>query len=213
MNPRHSEGMGWMLAMLSIWFGGAPAAARAVEDVRVSDDRIVVRFDEQVGAAAAFLLGGPDRIAVDIDGAVPGGRRSTGGPVAGVRLGARGADGARIVFDLAEPAVVTGGRFSDHGRKLTINLRRVDPDRFLRATTAGRMRFSTGLVAAASVPVSSSAAMIVDRRATVSVPVPARRGGIALPRVQGDADRPLVVIDAGHGGHDPGAISPHSGAR
>jgi N-acetylmuramoyl-L-alanine amidase len=24
---------------------------------------------------------------------------------------------------------------------------------------------------------------------------------------------PLVVIDAGHGGHDPGAISPHSGAR
>ncbi|KQN35603.1 N-acetylmuramoyl-L-alanine amidase [Sphingomonas sp. Leaf407] len=213
VNPRHSEGMGWMLAMLSIWFGGAPAAARAVEDVRVSDDRIVVRFDEQVGAAAAFLLGGPDRIAVDIDGAVPGGRRSTGGPVAGVRLGARGADGARIVFDLAEPAVVTGGRFSDHGRKLTINLRRVDPDRFLRATTAGRMRFSTGLVAAASVPVSSSAAMIVDRRATVSVPVPARRGGMALPRVQGDADRPLVVIDAGHGGHDPGAISPHSGAR
>jgi N-acetylmuramoyl-L-alanine amidase len=28
-----------------------------------------------------------------------------------------------------------------------------------------------------------------------------------LPRVYGDADRPLVVIDAGHGGHDPGAIS------
>ena len=31
---------------------------------------------------------------------------------------------------------------------------------------------------------------------------------LALPEVQGpdDPDRPLVVIDAGHGGHDPGAV-------
>jgi N-acetylmuramoyl-L-alanine amidase len=37
---------------------------------------------------------------------------------------------------------------------------------------------------------------------------PAARGGtLGLPPVQGplDASRPLVVIDAGHGGHDPGA--------
>ena len=34
-----------------------------------------------------------------------------------------------------------------------------------------------------------------------------------LPPVQGPLGRPLVVIDAGHGGHDPGAISPHGGAR
>ena len=25
--------------------------------------------------------------------------------------------------------------------------------------------------------------------------------------VQGRADKPLVVIDAGHGGHDPGSLS------
>ena len=32
-------------------------------------------------------------------------------------------------------------------------------------------------------------------------------GGLGLPKVEGplDASRPLVVIDAGHGGHDPGA--------
>ena len=36
-----------------------------------------------------------------------------------------------------------------------------------------------------------------------------------LPKIYGPADArlPLVVIDAGHGGHDPGAISPHGGAR
>lgn len=34
-----------------------------------------------------------------------------------------------------------------------------------------------------------------------------------LPKISGPADRtlPLVVLDAGHGGHDPGAISPHGG--
>lgn len=36
---------------------------------------------------------------------------------------------------------------------------------------------------------------------------------VPLPKVYGPAGRPLVVIDAGHGGHDPGAISPHGGAR
>ena len=33
-------------------------------------------------------------------------------------------------------------------------------------------------------------------------------GEMELPDVQGPRGRPLVVIDAGHGGHDPGAISP-----
>lgn len=37
--------------------------------------------------------------------------------------------------------------------------------------------------------------------------LPPSGGEIGLPRIQGplDASRPLVVIDAGHGGHDPGA--------
>lgn len=36
-----------------------------------------------------------------------------------------------------------------------------------------------------------------------------------LPGIAGPADQtlPLVVLDAGHGGYDPGAVSPHGGAR
>lgn len=36
-----------------------------------------------------------------------------------------------------------------------------------------------------------------------------------LPRIWGPADprRPLVVLDPGHGGRDPGAVSPHGGRR
>ncbi len=41
----------------------------------------------------------------------------------------------------------------------------------------------------------------------IRLELPPPGGEIGLPRVEGplDASRPLVVIDAGHGGHDPGA--------
>lgn len=53
------------------------------------------------------------------------------------------------------------------------------------------------------------------KRYSVSVPIGQARPALPLPRIEGpdDARLPLVVIDAGHGGHDPGAISPHSGKR
>ena len=39
------------------------------------------------------------------------------------------------------------------------------------------------------------------------------RAGAPLPRIYGPrgSDRPLVVLDPGHGGRDPGAASPHGG--
>lgn len=48
---------------------------------------------------------------------------------------------------------------------------------------------------------------------TVHVSPPAK--GMPLPRVSGpkDTSRPLIVIDAGHGGHDPGAANQAKGQR
>jgi len=47
----------------------------------------------------------------------------------------------------------------------------------------------------------------------IAAPTAAKHRG-RLPRIYGDDDRrPLVVIDAGHGGMDPGAISPIDGRR
>lgn len=37
------------------------------------------------------------------------------------------------------------------------------------------------------------------------IELPAASSGYVLPTVRGDRDLPLVIIDAGHGGHDPGA--------
>jgi N-acetylmuramoyl-L-alanine amidase len=50
-------------------------------------------------------------------------------------------------------------------------------------------------------------------RYNITIPLDPPGRGIAKPRVYGPVGRPLVVIDAGHGGHDPGAISPVTGAR
>nr|WP_176597620.1 N-acetylmuramoyl-L-alanine amidase [Sphingobium sp. 15-1] len=50
---------------------------------------------------------------------------------------------------------------------------------------------------------------------SITVPIPPVARGLSLPPVEGprDAARPLVVIDAGHGGHDPGAINRDNGER
>lgn len=52
-------------------------------------------------------------------------------------------------------------------------------------------------------------------RSRYSLTIPLDPPGAPLPRptIYGPAGRPLVVIDAGHGGHDPGAVSPATGKR
>lgn len=74
-----------------------------------------------------------------------------------------------------------------------------------------------GLIAAVfAAPVLASAAMWmafstglarIEPRYVVRLELPGNGGRLGLPPIEGpaDASRPLVVIDAGHGGHDPGA--------
>ncbi|WP_336297145.1 N-acetylmuramoyl-L-alanine amidase [Sphingomonas sp. 7/4-4] len=187
----------FLLALISGWLTGVPSWAGVVQEVRVHGDRVVVKFDAPVTQASAFLLSGPQRIALDIAGAEPGRSAAAGGVVAKIRQGAQG-DGARIVFDLARPAIVSEGSFGKDGRTLTLQLRTVDDERFARAAAERRMSFLppfTYLQPASRHPYS------------VSMALPKRMPAAPLPRVYGDARRPLVVIDAGHGGHDPGALS------
>lgn len=53
------------------------------------------------------------------------------------------------------------------------------------------------------------------RRHSITVPIPPAAKGVKLPKIYGPSDpaRPLVVIDPGHGGHDPGAINGTKGYR
>ncbi len=69
---RHYRSVSLLLALLACWLGGSPAWAATIERVDIGQDRIVIRFDQSVADASSFVLRGPQRIAVDVDGASPG---------------------------------------------------------------------------------------------------------------------------------------------
>ncbi|MDQ0839620.1 N-acetylmuramoyl-L-alanine amidase [Sphingomonas faeni] len=197
-SARQGRGVLTVIALIAGWLASVPAWGATVQSVAIRDGRIVIRFDEAVGDAASRVLTGPRQIAVDVTGATPGRAVTARGLVTGVTQMRSGRSGMRMVFDLAEPAIVTDGGFDSDGRELTLALRTVDYDQFAQAGIAGPLNFFPFTFGAASRP-----------KYKVSVPVPPKARGMKLPRVQGDDTRPLVVIDAGHGGVDPGAIGPN----
>jgi N-acetylmuramoyl-L-alanine amidase len=201
----HSGSMLIAAIFAALPFTMSPAHAGAIRQVAASDGSIIVQFDDIVNKAAIFTLSGPNRIAVDVTGATTGAISLAGGPVRSVRQGQYDADTARIVLDLDQPAVVTGGTFSPDGKSLRLSLRPAAASEFSGSVGRGRTEI---------VPPASFRSEPPKRRYEVSAPI---KSGIAknMPKISGPTDGklPLVVIDAGHGGHDPGAISPHTGKR
>lgn len=79
----------------------------------------------------------------------------------------------------------------------------------------GSLALGGPVTAAPPLPEAAMAARPRQRVHSITVPIPPAARGIALPRIEGinDGARPLVVIDAGHGGHDPGAVNAETGHR
>jgi len=179
----------------------APACAASVRGIDFGADEIVLRFDGIVGRASAFVVDGPDRLAIDISDASAGSGGIPSGPFTAIRHGQFDPRTARVVIDLAKPMVVTGGHLSQDGRALVLSLANATASGFQSAVKTGRKSFASPLALDAFKPPS--------RGLTVPIGPPSRNSAIALPSVQGgrSTNRPLVVIDAGHGGHDPGAPS------
>jgi len=196
-SARQGRGVFTIFALMAGWLSSVPAWAATVQSVAINGGQIVIRFDEAVGDAASRVLTGRQQIAVDVTGVTPGRDFAARGLVTGVTQMRRGS-GVRIMFDLAAPAIVTDGGFDSEGRELTLALRTVDDDQFVQAGIAGPLNFFPFTFGAASRP-----------KYKVSIAVPPKARGMRLPRVEGDDTRPLVVIDAGHGGVDPGAIGPN----
>ncbi len=209
-----------IIVLLALWPAlalqaapAAPAQAATLAASVAADGRaIVIRFDRHAQGARARVIDRPRRILLD----VPGLARTTSvridGPVRDLRRQAI-AGGMRLVFDLDQPVIVADGGFDPDGRVLTLNLSRVEPARFAQATRAGALSlipfdlsFGAADARPAPVPVASGGGTKVSR----AIP-PAR--AVPLPPVRGSRSRPLVVIDAGHGGVDPGALNTAAGLR
>lgn len=148
--------------------------------------RVVVALDAEV-PFNVFPLDGPPRIVIDmadvafaIDGGGPD--PDAGGLVADWRYGEIAPGRARIVLETRGSALPERAFFlpslEGDGGRLVVDLARAAPDAF--------------------------------RAAVAAAPAPARPGPAppVPPRVPAGSDRPLVVIDPGHGGIDPGAVAP-----
>lgn len=180
---RHIAGVLAFLALLIGWLTGAPSWSSAVEGARIQDDQLVVRFSEPARQAGALIPTSADRLTDD-------------------RVGPSDSSTARIILDLARPAILSEGSFGRKSRTLSVTLRTIDQGRAAHAAAEGGMRSLPPFSYFLSVPRP-------DSSHSVTVAAPPRRISLNLPRVEGaDGSRPLVVIDAGHGGHDPGAVSP-----
>ena len=190
---------------LASLFLGGPADAGTIKSVTTDHDKVVITFDDVVNKASVFGLAGPNRIAIDLVGATVGGASPAGGAFKNVRQGQFAADTARLVLDLDYPAKVTGGSFSADGKTLTLSVISTTASGFLDWLGLGRKDFD---------PPELFRSKKVSQY-EVSAPIGKAGSMRGLPKIYGPADArlPLVVIDAGHGGHDPGAISPHGGAR
>lgn len=199
---RHKRFMAFAVLFASSLMALNPANAGSVSRIDASNGQITVSFDDLVESAATFSLVGPDRIAVDIKGGKAGHGGRASGMIKAIRQGQYDTNTARIVFDLDRPAIVSSGQFSKDGRSLQLKLQPVGDD----AIKNGRKSF---------LPPAKFRAEPPKDNYSVKVPLGRPKDSVALPKVSGpkDPNRPLVVIDAGHGGHDPGAISPHGNQR
>lgn len=206
MRSRHNTAMLGSPLILSAFFAVSPVEAGTIQGISANDTGITVQFDDVVNKASVFTLAGPNRIAVDITGATKGDYSEPGGPITQVRQGQLDSDTARIVLDLDSPAVITGGTFSADGRSLRLSL---------RSAAATEFTGSLGKARTEILPPASFRAEPPKRRYEVNANI---GRGVALrgmPKIYGPADSalPLVVIDAGHGGHDPGASNAQNGKR
>ncbi|WP_033926089.1 N-acetylmuramoyl-L-alanine amidase [Sphingomonas sp. 35-24ZXX] len=204
---RHKVDMLWLSSICACLACTAPVQAGEVSNVEVRANQIVLHFNDPIESASSFVLSGPDRIAIDIKGATARSNAlNQSGLFRTVRMAQFDTETARVVLDLDRPAVVSAGTFSDDGRSLTLSVTELGSSQLQGVLAAPRQSF---------VPPAQFRAEPPKRRYSVRIPLPKASKGPPLPPVEGpnDRSRPLVVIDAGHGGHDPGAISPHDGTH
>jgi N-acetylmuramoyl-L-alanine amidase len=167
--------------------GDSPAIARGlhlVETGAADSAGLVVDLSREVGVRVE-VLSDPDRLVIDLDGVVFSGNPSGGkpalGPVAGFRAGLFMLGQSRIVIDLARPALAERVEFVRQAgiARLVIEIRAVPAARFAERARLDR-----------------------HKRLAARSPEPEPSG----QRKPGA--RPLIVIDPGHGGIDPGASGP-----
>ncbi len=188
----------------------APAVAAAepvVHSVRLGlhdgkTTRIVVDLSEPV-QHRVVLLANPYRVVIElpaVEWRVDPGTVGNRGLVASYRFGQFSSHQARIVLDVTRPVRVsqnfTLGPEIGRGYRLVIDIAETSENQFSATREVANAPIATPVPGQSPAAVGSAAA----------APVPARKPPAAERPARKDA-RPVIVIDPGHGGIDPGTIS------
>ncbi len=184
----------------------APAADRLeVTSLAIAGEGPDTRIDLVLGRAPAFelfTLASPDRVVLDLAGTAPGSAipalPAARGAVRQVRVAPRPGGKLRIVFDLTEPV---RPRATATASGLVLELRP------LSAPVDGPplAAMPTSTPTPTPTPTPAPAPTLTPAPTTTAAPPAVAAPAAPAPPV-------VVVVDAGHGGHDPGALGP-SGTR
>lgn len=194
----------------------APAAAQTLGDIHAAEQAGGVTVRVEVAPLGmnptGFALGGPRRLVVDLPNAKASQLAAPGsGKVEQVRAAQFSPEAARIVFDLSAPMKIASVR--REGGTLVFQLSPVSAAEF--AAEVKRSRQMLAVAAPASRPApravqgravkkAAPAPQLATRAASAKAPSPRARRAPPRPSAGG---LPVVVIDAGHGGKDPGSPS------
>lgn len=229
--------MRWLFLLLLLAIAG-PAMAARLTGLASTPGVVTITADGPPAVAYQFALDAPWRLVVDLPAVITTPLTATGaGSVTRLRAAMFSPGIARLVIDLSAPLEIVSARNSATG--LTLTLRRVSQAQFGASVERGRRPLpvlSGGQVtsppaASFDLPADMFAANTaappapeaVVEPAAAPVPIPRSVPEAAVepsvvapkPRSRGVKSRsggkPLVVIDAGHGGKDVGAISVKGG--
>lgn len=191
--------IGALVTAVGVLLAALAAEALAASDVRSvrlwrapDNTRLVFDLSGPV-QHSVFTLAAPDRIVIDVTGA----KLATSldqlslanTPITGVRSAQRSAEELRVVIDLSAPVSpksFTLAPNQQYGHRLVVDL------------------FDQG-----SAPPATQAPSVAD--STPPVPVTPTQPPPKLTPVPNGKRDIVVAIDAGHGGEDPGALSPVKG--
>jgi N-acetylmuramoyl-L-alanine amidase len=198
--------------------GKAAPPKAFVTEAKIGVEPNLTRLELSLSKAAdyrIFALADPARIVIDLSEVswkVPAGRKLQGkGLVAGLRYGLFKAGTSRIVLDLAGPAAVADARIlpANGGKppRLAIDLRPTDANTYKGSVQT--ILFASNGAAAPAASTATAQAKVTDSggpSTLVITPAPKQTAeAVAVP-----AAKPLIVIDPGHGGIDPGALGTHT---